>query len=704
MRISRDAVAKRAKKFKISIQLSIVSIFVLILIAVSSTIFSFTYFRLHTSIFTASQILFDQTTKLVKSEIIDYFKPLSFEGKFISEVIEKKVIDPNDQHAFMIYLSQLLHAEPDLSAGYWGDIKGNFIYASRLNDGNLRLEVLTRPNGKTEQYIEITDPTGKVLKQENNVGVTYDPRLRPWYQKAERFRGTIWTDLYWFTRDKVLGITSASPVYDSVGRLVGVVGLDIKLDEVSKFLSDLKISDNGVVFIVDQSGELSAAPYLAEVELKEASTKTLPRIEDMDIPWITESFRLFQKSGKDSDIFNFHYKGMGYIASYYKLEFEFITDNDWFIAIVVPENDILGELKRANLAVLVICIITLILGSIIVRYFAKKISNPIIKLTRETQRIKNFQLDEDTEINTRVKELVLMRDAVFSMKTGLRSFQRYVPASLVRRLISRGEEATVGGKEKEITLFFMDVANFTHIAESLAPEELMIKLSEYFEEMTKIIMKDNGTVDKYIGDAIMAFWGAPDIDEKQAYHSCLAAVRIGEFLEVMRDKPGTLAISVRIGINSGEAIVGNVGSSDRLAYSALGDSVNLASRLESLNKFYKTDTIVSESTYEQVADAFNFRFLDKVAVKGKTKGVRIYELISEVGDQPDPSIKAYNEKFIEAFGYYENMQWDEALTKFKQLHQAFPEVYAVELFISRCEELKLNPPTAWDGVWIYHEK
>ena len=234
---------------------------------------------------------------------------------------------------------------------------------------------------------------------------------------------------------------------------------------------------------------------------------------------------------------------------------------------------------------------------------------------------------------------------------------------LVKNLILSGKVAEVGGEMKEITVFFSDIENFTTIAEKMPAQKVMDYLSEYFQVVTKVILDNKGVIDKYIGDGIMAIWGAPIEDEKHYMHACQAVLQIKDELKKLNKKwvsEGNPEVGTRIGISTSEAIVGNVGSDDRLNYTALGDGVNLASRLEDLNKVYGTHTIVSEHTYNLVRDYFEFRFVDRVRVKGKTEEVSVYELLGKKTREKNLELEDYNQKFQKAFSLYENSKWQEA--------------------------------------------
>ena len=217
------------------------------------------------------------------------------------------------------------------------------------------------------------------------------------------------------------------------------------------------------------------------------------------------------------------------------------------------------------------------------------------------------------------------------------TFSKFVSSDVVEELLDNPEALTLGGESKDITVFFSDVRGFTTVAESLTASELVSLLNEYLSEMTKICLKYRGTIDKYMGDAIMAFWGAPIHDEDHPYRACLASLAQIKTLKKLQKKwieEGRPPLDIGIGLNTGDAVVGNMGSAHRMDYTAMGDTINLGSRLEGTNKVYGTQIIISEPTYIKVKDKVISRELDLIRVKGKSEPVRIYELL-DVKNQED---------------------------------------------------------------------
>ena len=287
------------------------------------------------------------------------------------------------------------------------------------------------------------------------------------------------------------------------------------------------------------------------------------------------------------------------------------------------------------------------------------------------------------------------------------AFSRYIAPDVIAQIMENPDSLQLGGESRDITIFFSDVAGFTSISEKLSPVELVTLLNEYLSEMTDIIISHGGTIDKYIGDAIMAFFGAPQSYEDHGLRACLAVIDMKRKLRGLQDKwkkSGQLELSARMGINSGKTVVGNMGSALRMDYTAMGDSVNLASRLEGANKMYNTTAIISEHTYNNAKDHIDARKLDNIRVVGKQEAVVIYELIGRKGALPQKSydmLELYN-KGLEMFNEH---QWKKAQKFFKDAMDLFPDDGPVKVYISRCNEyIKNPPPKDWNGVYSLDSK
>lgn len=288
-----------------------------------------------------------------------------------------------------------------------------------------------------------------------------------------------------------------------------------------------------------------------------------------------------------------------------------------------------------------------------------------------------------------------------------RAFSSYVSPDLVSQIMEDPDSLKLGGQKKTVTILFSDIRGFTSMSESTSPEDLVALLNEYLNPMTDIVMSELGTLDKYIGDAVMAIFGAPLDLPDHADRCCRSAIKMMNRVDQINNNwtgRGLPPINIGIGINTGEAIVGNMGANIRFDYTAIGDNVNLASRLEGLNKYYGTEIIISESTKDGIPeDNYLIRELDVVRVKGKSRPISIFEIIPDRGNKED--IKKSLEIFTDALGEYRGRNFGKAEQQFKQVLEYKPDDPVALLYIQRCHEYMKNPPPGnWDFVYTAESK
>ncbi|MDD2565893.1 MAG: adenylate/guanylate cyclase domain-containing protein [Candidatus Gracilibacteria bacterium] len=286
------------------------------------------------------------------------------------------------------------------------------------------------------------------------------------------------------------------------------------------------------------------------------------------------------------------------------------------------------------------------------------------------------------------------------------TLSQYLAADLVKSVLDNYEKVKLGGQRKENTIFFSDIAGFTTISEKMEPEELVHFLSQYLESVSNDIIDNNGFINKYEGDAVMALWGAFGQEKEQSFLACKGAIEQQKTIQRLnisfKEKLG-FEISARMGINKGDVIIGNIGSLGRkIEFTALGDNVNLASRLEGINKYYDTLICVSESVQKSAGDSFVFRYLDKIKVKGKRNSVDIYELIGFKNEVPSEKLEIIN-NFEKAIKLYSEQKFGDAEKIFKELVELGDKPSAI--FINRCREFKIHSPgETWDSSWEFNEK
>jgi adenylate cyclase len=608
--------------------------------------------------------------------------------------------------------------------GFTLDATGEGWYVRRVGaDGTiLVIERLRRgADGPVEsrRFRSENYPNGPALPPEGLPPVA-DPRERPWYKQARAAGKQVWLETFTPSnrRDQAdtLWFGCAVPVSRG-GRLIGVFDVMFDQGQMCDFLGDISKGEAWTPFIIevkaDQTRHLIAHPD--KDVLRDAITRQLqadavadPRVNSFvrDLcrqqPNLDPTALRTEKTDEElrqlADV-RFRHDGEEYLGTYRCLS----TDQtpDWLICLVLPESSILKHAQEGNRRTFLILLVVALLAVAVSLLVALQVARPLRRLARETEAIGQFHLGSDPLPRSIVKEVDRLTDAVERMKLSLRSFRKYVPADVVRALFAAGKDASLGGEHRTITIYFSDIADFTSISEHLTPEQLVTQLGEYFNVQSNEILQARGTVDKYIGDAIMAFWGAPVADPGQALAACTAALRNQQQLTRLCDKwlaEKKPLFTTRIGIHTGEVIVGNIGSEARLNYTVIGDAVNLASRLEGLNKYYGTRILISESTWLQAREGVVARPLDWVSVKGKCAAVLVYELMGLKGEV-DESVEKVVATYGLALTSYRAQEWNCAAQLFEQVLQIRPEDRPAREMLKRCREYSAQPPgSGWDGV------
>ncbi len=289
------------------------------------------------------------------------------------------------------------------------------------------------------------------------------------------------------------------------------------------------------------------------------------------------------------------------------------------------------------------------------------------------------------------------------------AFAQYLSDEVIKDLLDDPSKLSLGGEERNMTAMFTDIKGFSSISEKLTPQNLVGLLNEYLTEMSNLILAEKGTIDKYEGDAIIAFFGAPQPFEDHAVRTCRAAIRMKKAEKALNEvivsedrSPGLLL--TRIGINTGDMVVGNMGTLQKMDYTMMGNSVNLAARLEGVNKQYGTWILISDSTYRETGDLFTVRQLDRVRVVGINEPVRLYELIDEKHMTPDNILEGLGH-FHRGMELFEERKWSEANEMFKKARVSIPEDAPSEIYMKRCLKFSQDPPPKdWDGVFNLSQK
>lgn len=708
----------------------IISSFILLFLFENLVTLSFTYKSNNTVSMEFARHAMIQNSSTILSQTKRYLDDVQKIVMLCHSLVDLKDKDGLSNQRIKDCLLQSLKQYPHFDNIYVGLANGGYLGVERRKPGTKYITQSDKVLPNNIQYlIEIQDRTGPqgvenwayynedgvLVGEERNEILNFDPRTRPWFTMAEQKGDFVWTDIYTFSGTTSLCISAAAPIYIStdgrITKMAGVIGVDLLLDELSAFMQTQKISDNGIAFIVSRSGQIVAYPSdsISDRSQSYDSQRGLKSISEIPQKQVNAAFQIYKDKGHKKD-FEFKFNSENYLASFTPITDE--SNIDWIVGVVVPKKDFAKSIEDMQRSELFIIVFVAFVATFVTFYLSKRISAPIIAIAEETQRLKEFYETEPLEIKSNIAEIKMMIDAISAMRASLQSFGKFVPKVLVRRLMQKGTEIKLGGKVSDITMFFSDIQGFTTISETMPADKLVLHLSDYLNELSSIIVECNGTIDKYIGDSIMAFWNAPNADKNHIFNGCRAALLCQKRLtELNRQwelekKPQLIT---RIGLHSTEVIVGNIGSDEKINYTLMGDGVNLGSRLEGTNKVYKTWILASENIHKVVSEKFLFRPIDIVAVKGKKEGIKIYELLGQMsGDSrilPSKEEVDLCHRFAQGFKLYTEQRWTEAVKHFEQMKNDFPQDYVTSLYLDRCTAYKENPPKRnWDGIFVLTSK
>lgn len=563
-----------------------------------------------------------------------------------------------------------------------------------------------RQNEAVEVWTYLNEDFSPVLTETLNQQ-RYNPQKRAWYVDAELNRGVTWTDAYIFSTSKLPGITISSPISKQGGKeTYGVVAVDFALSDFQELLEKIKPTKNSDVYLLNKENEIICTTkgidqYLQKVDGEIKLTKSGLSGDSM----LIESMKSIMGTGERQGDEKMGHGTFEHAGEKYSTCGVFLSKVPFLIITITPETDLTGSFNQVQRNMLVISILIFLLSCSIVAYLSRKISDPIVRLCESAKAIGNMDMQNyPTPPDSDIYEISQLSSAMNAMKLSISTFSKYAPKDLVRKLLQSGSTAQIGGITKDVTMLFSDIQKFSTISERLPAEYLVLHLSEYFDELTKNIMAHQGTIDKYIGDAIMAIWGAPNSDEDQVIHACEAALDCQKILENLKQRwipLGKPALPTRIGLHKGPAIVGNIGSQDRMNFTAIGDSVNIASRLEGANKVYGTWILASETVEKEARGKILFRVIDRIAVKGRSGGVTVYEPICATKNADEMYYKVIElcSKSKEAFELYQSEKFSEAIKIYEEILKAFPEKESSILpLLTRCKQFAENPPMDWDGI------
>jgi adenylate cyclase len=535
-----------------------------------------------------------------------------------------------------------LHELPQVDSVYAGFENGAWLQVRRIGELNDQQRGRLRATPGADIAINLVRPTPsgdlpmrRIFedRQGNEVGQLdlwkygYDTRKRPWYRETMKADRSLVSSPY-------LAFSIGAPVITVSallrGKVPGVIAADLKLDTFSDFVQAQRPGEHGIVLIFDSTGSLIAHPNFAQFvvdAMTHPSQRQLPNIKEINSGVVAAVLRKSQ-GREDYDGSIRDDQGRRYLFRVAKFTLgERYNAN---IMLLAAEEDFAQDVRRLQFRGLILAIVGGAAFIPVVWIFGSGMSRSLKSITAEAVKLQKLAEPDPLPVASHLREIHELGSAMNLAQRAIWSFAHFVPKELVQRVIDNSISTELGGIREEITVLFTDVRDFTTIAESADPDTLMLQTSRYFSVLTEAFLAEGGTIDKFIGDAVMVFWNAPNRQPDHVERACRAALagRLAcEKLNAQFEAEGLKPFFTRFGIHVGEAVVGNLGSIERMNYTALGNTVNLAARLEGLNKQFGTAILVSEDLYLRVQHCFQFKALESVIAKGMTKETRIFELV-----------------------------------------------------------------------------
>jgi adenylate cyclase len=536
----------------------------------------------------------------------------------------------------------VLHELPQMDSVYAGFENGAWLQVRRIGELNdeQRARLRAAPGANFAINLVRPTPSGELPmrrifedQQDNTVGQLdlwkygYDTRKRPWYRETMKADRSVVSSPYLSFSIGTPVITVSAPLR---GKVPGVLAADVKLDTFSDFVQAQRPGEHGLVLIFDSTGSLIAHPNFAQFvidAMAHPSQPQLPNIKEINSGVVAEVLR--RSHGRD------HYDGSirddeGRDYLFRVAKFTLGESYTASIMLLAAQEDFAQDVRRLQFTGLILAIIAGAAFIPVIWIFGSGMSRSLQRITAQAVRLQKLAEPDLSPVTSRIKEIHELGSAMKLAQRAIWSFAHFVPKEIVQRIVDNSISTELGGVREEITVLFTDVRDFTTIAESADPDILMHQTSRYFSVLTEAFLAEGGTVDKFIGDAVMVFWNAPNPQADHVERACRAALAgraACEKLNSRFESDGLKPFFTRFGIHVGGAVVGNLGSTERMNYTALGNTVNLAARLEGLNKQFGTAIIVSEDVYLRVRHCFQFRALESVTAKGMTKKTHVFELI-----------------------------------------------------------------------------
>ena len=635
----------------IGFRASIITVFVAAVLFVGLTLVYLSFERVSSITQTAASSFIDKVAQLGADRIDSQFKNIRDCLEILGGLPSIQSAEIDDNSRLYGLMASMLRNNPQLFNLYVGYEDGSFLemdvidranpgFRSSLHvdeDAVYRLVVILRTGSATSKPMTVFLSENLIQVAETPGPTGYDPRQRLWYVEAFKDEKTLLTGPYVFYATGQPGYTLRTPLKD--GRR-GVVAGDLLLDRLEEMLSRQQLGESGLAFLFNDADRLVGHPMMSRfIEQMPERGNELPDIGAIGLPGLSSAIQSWRKGGAAQQFFT-DQAGRNYVAAFHRIDTA--GPANIRLAVVAPLDEFFSKIISERRTLFALALGFVIATLPLAFWLGSLMARSMRELARQTDEIQRFEMTDRPRLRSMIDEINELGRSVFTMRTVVRNFSSFIPRQIVRQLIESGASLELGGSRRQITVLFTDVADFTAKTEKADPTQVMIHTSRYFAVLSEEIMSHQGTIDKFIGDAVMAFWNAPADDPDHVTNACravLGCVRRNAELNESFKSEGWPPYATRFGLHVGDAVVGNIGSSDRMNYTALGATINLAARLEGLNKNYGTQILASADVRARAGSRFVFRSVDEIKPKGFAEAVEIFELCGERdGDgTPDPA-------------------------------------------------------------------
>lgn len=646
-----------------------------------------------------STSLLRQTTSLAEMKLQTFFGDLAGLNTGAARRMEAGFLTWGDWDALRRYMQPVLQRHPHLSGVGGGDSEGNawnlVVRGDRWHTQTIRPAEWGR-RGFWQEW----DADGHLVREWWEES-EFDPRVRPWYlgavavarqsmtnASASRAPVPHWTAPYRFYTTGEDGVTVATRV-PWTNTLDAVIYFDLTLKDLDAFVQGSRPSAHGFTLMLNDDLEVIAWPGEGDVSREKVLTgERRVELAADRLPLLAQALDYWRSQGRPAELVA-RVPSAGYETFWLGLHTILLAGEAFHVLVAVPETDLIGEVIRERQRVALVLVGAVVGGVLLALWLAGLYARPIGALVRRSAAIQRLDLSPQAELRSNLAEVRQLADAQSSMRAALESFSRYVPRDVIAELLRQGEAARIGAHPAELTVLFSDIRRFTALSENLPPDDIARQLSEYFDALHTLIAKRQGTTDKFIGDALMAFWGAPRPDDEHALHAVEAALDCSAALEQLNrnwHQSGRPEFQTTFGLATGPVVVGNVGARDRLNYTVLGSTVNLASRCVGLGRNLGCAVLAAESVMHATAGRIEWRRVGPVQVKGLIRPVLVCEPLGRVGELP-ADLLAFRDAYESALDRYLERDFAAALPAAEGLKELRPRDLSVAFLERRSREL-----------------